>query len=313
MFPITDPHKTGYLDVDDGHHLYYECCGNPSGIPVVFLHGGPGGGIVPEMRQFFDPKKYHAVIFCQRGAGKSRADDILRANCIDTLVDDLEKLRMHLGIPAWAVLGGSWGTTLGLFYAIRYPRTVRALILIGVFLATRAEVDWQSEPWGAPQFMPDWYGPVRDMFSDRPDGQTIWQAFDDILHEPQSPRAIAAARTYMRWNRAISRHDVPLHILSKLDDDIDNTMKCMRIVTHFYKHYYTPQNRLDILRGTAGLGHIPCHIVQGRYDLICTPRAAYDLHCAYPGSTLHIVQNGGHSALDQGIAAKAVEILNDLT
>lgn len=312
MYPPSEPYQTGYLSVGDGHELYYEQCGNAQGIPAVFLHGGPGAGFVPDARRLFNPEKYRLILFDQRGAGQSRYEDYLRNNTIKALTEDVERLRNHLGIEKWLVFGASWGTARAMFYAMENPRQIQALVLAGMFTATREELDWQSEAHGAAaMMMPDAYETMAALFAGRPAGQTVWEALEQIFEREDEQRQMEAALAYMVWNRMISRHDPPLDLIEAIERERDIHFRCIRIVSHFYKNFYKEENRRKILEGAAGLGGIPCYIIHGRYDLICSVNTACKLHKAFPGSDLRIVQNGGHSGLDPAVAQALIEVLDE--
>ncbi|MCB9991338.1 MAG: prolyl aminopeptidase [Rhodospirillales bacterium] len=313
MYPLNDPYDFGFLDVGHGHSLYYELCGNPDGEPALFLHGGPGAGMTREALRLFDPQRYRLVMFDQRGAGKSRFEDCLAENSPAALVKDIETLRAHLGIDRWLVFGGSWGTALALFYAGAHAEHIRALVMAGIFTATREELDWQAEASGAAAFlMPEWYVPVAEFFTDDLAGATVWHKMQGLFERDPDGLGRQAAQIYMRWNRAISRHDIPYAVLDQLKDSEEVDFRCMRIVAHFYTHHYRPENQQEMFRTAQGLAGVPCHIIHGRYDMICPMQTAWALHQVYPGSALHVVQDGGHSGLDASIAAQIIDVLNSI-
>ncbi len=305
MYPAIRPFQKGFLRVSSLHELYYEQSGNPAGKPAVFLHGGPGGGTDPGMRRFFDPKRYRIVLFDQRGCGASRPHAELRENTTWDLVNDIEALRMQLGIKRWLVFGGSWGSTLALAYAQRHPERVTELVLRGIFLLRRSELEWfYQDPLGAGSIFPDlWEQYVKVIPpAERHD---MMRAYYDRLTSAEAPVRAAAARAWALWEGATShlRPD-PSH-LSKFDNP-DYAAAFARIEAHYFVNRGFLQSDDQLLRDIVRIRSIPAVIVQGRYDVVCPVRSAWDLHRAWPEAELRIVPDAGHSAFEPGITRELV-------
>ena len=306
LYPEIEPYQTGTLSVSQLHTLSYEECGNPRGKPAVFLHGGPGGGISPEARRFFDPDFYHTVLFDQRGAGKSTPYAEIRENDTWNLVEDMEKLRRHLGIDRWLVFGGSWGSTLALCYAIAHPERVTGLLLRGVYLGRKWENQWLFQE-GASNFYPDRY---QDYIAPIPPAERadLIGAYYQRLTDPDESVHLAAAQAWSAWESALVRL-VP-----------DETPKESSPLSHlaiarFECHYIVNEmffpNDNYILDHAARIAELPCRIVHGRFDVVCPARNAWELHQALPNSRLTIVQAGAHAARDPGMASELVQALDD--
>ena len=307
LYPSRDPFDQRMLQVGDGHTLYVEQSGNPDGIPVVVLHGGPGGGCSPVMRRFFDPAKYRAILFDQRGCGRSRPHASVDANTTWHLVEDIERIRATLGIDRWMVFGGSWGATLALIYAQTHPRAVRHLILRGVFLATQAELDW-FYGGGAGRFWPD-----------------VWSRFVDPIPEEERDDLIAAyhrrlfsghLQTEMRFGRSWSAWENALASMGANGQAGEAPGEYARAFARLENHYFTHKAFLDrdgqILQDMGRIAHVPGDIVQGRYDMICPPHSAWELAQRWPGAELHMVRNAGHALSEPGISSQLVRIMDAL-
>ncbi len=308
LYPEIEPYKIDSLAVCDLHTVIYEEVGSPNGTPTLFLHGGPGVGILPGYRRFFDPQRYRVILLDQRGAGRSRPHAELRDNDTWQLVEDLEKLRRHCGVERWIVFGGSWGSTLALAYAETYPESVAGLILRGVFLGRRSEIDWLHK-FGASEVWPD-----------------AWQEFQSIIPESERDDMVAA------YYRRLTADDIALRKQAALRwasweaspmclipdpaaiaemADGDSALAIGRIECHFTHHgfFMNPDNFL--LDNAEKILNIPCRIVQGRYDLICPVRSAWDFHRALPQSDLRIVPDGAHSPMDAGMVHELVQATID--
>jgi proline iminopeptidase len=308
LYPPIEPHETGMLDVGDGQQLYWEVSGNPQGKPVVFLHGGPGGGTAPQHRRFFDPAAYRIVLFDQRGCGRSQphvADGAdLWGNTTDHLVADIERLRTFLGVDRWMVFGGSWGSTLALAYAQRHPERVTELVLRGIFLLRRSEIDWYYNG-GAGQLFPEaWEGFCAPLAAAEP-GEHPVDVYHHLLHSTDPDVALDAAIAWSTWEGATSS-------LLPNPDRVAETaeprfaLAFARIENHYFHHRgFFDEGAL--LRDAHLLRDIPGVIVQGRYDVVCPARSAHDLHEAWPSSRLHIVDDAGHAATEPGIVHRLVE------
>lgn len=317
LFPDLQPFSHGMLDVDGLHNLYWEQCGNPQGIPVIFLHGGPGAGTSPAHRRFFDPRHYRIVLFDQRGAGRSRPLAEVRDNTTAHLIADVECLRRHLGIDRWLVFGGSWGAALALAYGIAHPAYCLGFVLRGVFLARRWELEWflngmstvhpeagrafiaflpeaeRSDPVGAYH---------RRLISDNP-----------ALHRP-------AARAWAAYENACSRFAIAgdgTHAGNSASTALTADtggwapLALARIECHYFRNAMFLEEGA-LLAGVGRIRHLPCRIVQGRYDLVCPPASAHDLAAAWPGSRLEIVPDAGHSAMEAGTRRALVAATEEL-
>jgi proline iminopeptidase len=293
------------LRVSALHELYYEESGNPAGRPVVFLHGGPGGGTDASMRRFFDPARYRIVLFDQRGCGASRPHAELRENSTWDLVGDIEKLRTHLDIERWMVFGGSWGSTLALAYAERHPQRVTGLVLRGIFLLRRSELEWfYQNPQGAASIFPDLWENYCEHIpaSERSD---MMQAYYRRLTSDDAATRAAAARAWAIWEGATSfLHGNPSYV-AKFDQP-DYAAAFARIEAHYFVNGGFLSSDDQLLRDVDRIRHIPAVIVQGRYDVVCPMRSAWDLHRAWPEAELRIVADAGHSAFEKGITRELV-------
>jgi proline iminopeptidase len=304
LYPEIEPYRTGHLPVSDQHTLYVEECGNPDGLPVVFLHGGPGAGLSPYHRRFFDPERYRVVLFDQRGAGRSTPFASLDANTTQDLVADIEKIRTHLGIGHWMVFGGSWGSTLALAYAEAYPERVTALVLRGIFLGRAEELRWFNEmDGGARRIFPERWARYRDFIPEAERGDMIEAYWRRLDGEDEALR-LAAARAWSAWEGGSTTlvHD------PDAPGDFEEPHKAVslaRLEAHYFRHgmFLQPD---QLLRGIDRIRHIPGVIVHGRYDIICPATTAFDLHLAWPEAAFHIVL-AGHSASDPAIVDKLIE------
>lgn len=304
FYPEIEAYQSGHLKVSELHSIYYEQSGNPEGKPVVFVHGGPGGGVDPSMRRFFDPKKWRIILFDQRGCGKSLPFSELKDNTTWDLVSDIEKLRTELRIDKWAVFGGSWGSTLALSYAISHPDKVKALILRGIFLLRKKEIDWFYQE-GASYIFPDawdkYLAPIPQ--NERHD---LVGAYYKRLTSPDKEVRTEAAKAWSIWEGSTSKLFLDPTFVERFGGD-EFADAFARIECHYFvnKGFFKEDawllNNVDIIR------HIPAWIVQGRYDVVCPATSAWDLHKAWPESKLHIIPDAGHSASEPGIKSKLIE------
>jgi len=308
LYPPIEPYRTGTLKVSDLHTLFYEEVGKPAGHPAVFLHGGPGVGIMPDYRRFFDPKFYRVILPDQRGAGRSTPHADLRENTTQQLVEDLEKLRLHLGLGPWLVLGGSWGSTLALCYAIAYPKSMKAIVIRGVFLARPYEIDWLFQE-GAARIYPDAW----DRFSSlvpQAERHNPLRAYHKLMNTGSRESQIRAAKEWSRYEAAMMNLMPDPEAIDHMTDDQTGLaigrIECQYTVDRFY----LPSDNY-ILENIGKIKDIPLRIVQGRYDIICPMQAAWDLHKAHPKSDLRIVLDGSHSPLDEGMADQLVQATED--
>ncbi|WP_216895033.1 prolyl aminopeptidase [Nocardia alni] len=308
LYPPLEPNRHGLLDVGDGQRLYWEECGNPDGKPVVFLHGGPGGATAPMHRRFFDPSAYRIVLFDQRGCGRSTphiADGAgLETNTTWHLVADIERLRTHLDVDRWQVFGGSWGSTLALAYAQTHPERVTELVLRGVFLLRRKEIDWYYNGSAGYVYPDEWekfLAPVPEG-ARRGDLVTVYHT---LLHSPDQRVATAAAVAWSTWEGATSA------LLPNPDRVTESGEERFAVAfARIENHYFVNQGFLEegqLLRDIDRIRDIPGVIVQGRHDVVCPAVSAWDLHRAWPGSQLHIVPDAGHAASEPGIVHQLIE------
>ena len=305
LYPAIRPYRKAYLRVSPLHELYYEESGNPRGKPVLFLHGGPGAATNPAMRRFFDPKRYRIVLFDQRGCGASRPHAELRDNSTWDLVADIELLRAHLGIERWMLFGGSWGSTLALAYAQRHPQYVSELVLRGIFLLRRSELEWfYQNPQGAASLFPDlWEHYVAPIpLEERGD---MMRAYYRRLTSDNPKTRATAARAWSMWEGATSYLRANSSYLSKFEDP-EYAAAFARIEAHYFVNRGFMDSDDQLLRDAHRLRDIRGVIVQGRYDIVCPMRSAWDLHRAWPQAQLRIVADAGHSAMETGITRELV-------
>lgn len=302
LYPPLEPRLTGSLDVGDGHVLYWEESGNPDGLPVVFLHGGPGSGCEPWHRRFFDPARYRIVLFDQRGSGRSTPHAGLEANTTAHLVGDIERLRTTLGVERWVVFGGSWGSTLGLAYAEAYPERVLGLVLRGIFLCRPRDIQWFYQS-GADRLLPEAWADYQAVIpvAERHD---MVRAFHRRLTDPDRAVREAAARAWSIWEGSTSCLRPNPNVLAHFAEP-SVAVSLARIECHYFVHdsFMEPD---QLLRDAHRIADIPGFIVHGRYDVVCPVEQALALHRAWPGAELHIVADAGHSAAEPGITRQLV-------
>ena len=304
LYPLIEPHRTGRLRVSELHELYFEESGNPQGKPVVFVHGGPGGGTDAKMRRFFDPSAYRIVLFDQRGCGKSTPHAELRENTTWDLVADMEKLREHLELPRWQVFGGSWGSTLALAYAQCHPTRVTELVLRGIFLVRQSEIDWFYQR-GASALFPDaweeYLAPIPE--EERSD---LLHAYHRRLTSDDAQVRQRAARAWSVWEGKTSNLRPDPVLIARTSGD-EFSLAFARIECHYFVNGCFFERDGALLEGVAKLRQIPAVIVQGRYDVVCPIESAWALHRAWPEADLRIVGDAGHSAFEPGITSALVE------
>lgn len=304
FYPEVEPYETGRLKVSEIHELYYEQVGNPKGRPIVFLHGGPGGGIHPDHRRFFDPDHYRIILFDQRGSGKSTPIAELRENTTWDLVKDIETLRTHLDIDKWLVFGGSWGSTLALTYAITHPERALALILRGIFLCRPSEIEWFYQD-GASHIFPDiWDEYLKPV--PKTEQNNLVQAYYKLLTDTNYKVRLEAAKAWSKWEAATSRLIVSKEAIEEFDNP-DYAISFASIECHYFinNSFFDTDNW--ILENAHKIRHIPGFIVQGRYDVVCPARSAWDLHKAWPEAKLSIIANAGHAAAEPGTRSALIE------
>lgn len=303
LYPPIEPYTTGTLPVSSLHTLYYEEVGNPDGQPVVFLHGGPGGGVNPGYRRYFNPEKWRVILFDQRGCGRSTPFAELRENTTWDLVADIERLREHLGIDQWAVFGGSWGSTLALAYAVTHPQACRALFLRGIFLLRRKEIAWFYQE-GCSRLFPDlWESYLAPIPEDERDD--LVAAYHRRLTSADERTRREAAKAWSVWEGSTSRlHFDPAAAAGFGQERFADAFA--RIECHYFTNHGFFSDDGYLLRQVGRIRHIPTVIVHGRYDVICPVENAWDLHRAFPEAELHIIPDAGHALSEPGITDRLI-------
>jgi proline iminopeptidase len=307
LYPPVEPYEDGKLAVSPLHTLHYEVCGNPAGTPVVFLHGGPGGGTNADHRRFFDPSAYRIVLFDQRGAGRSTPHASLEENTTWHLVADIERLRAHLGVERWVVFGGSWGSTLALAYAETHPERVRALVLRGIFLCRPKEIHWFYQE-GASAIFPDRFQEYLAPIPAAERGDLVRAYYRRLTSEDEGVR-LAAARAWSVWEGSTVRLVPDPKVIADFEDP-HKALALARIECHYFVHnsFFTTGDWL--IEHVGAIRRIPGVIVQGRYDVVCPAMSAWDLSRAWPESDLRIVPDAGHHAMEPGIVDGLVTATN---
>ena len=302
LYPAFEPNQSGYLKVSDGHELYYEESGNPDGKPAVFLHGGPGGGCMEKMRRFFNPDVYRVVLFDQRGCGKSRPHASLENNTTWDLVNDIEILRAALQIDRWQVFGGSWGSTLALAYSQTHPEHVTELVLRGIFMLRKKEIDWFYQK-GASELFPDLWQYYLEPIpkSERDD---LLGAYYKRLTSDDPEIRLQAAKAWSKWESSTS-FLIPNEKMAAAFDADDLALSLARIECHYFVNDgFMEDNQL--INNVGKIRNIPSVIIQGRYDVVCPIVSAWELAQAWPEADLRIVPDAGHAAFEPGIIHELV-------
>ena len=303
LFPETTPYRTGRLKVSGLHTIYFEECGNPKGKPLVFLHGGLGGGIDPVYRRYFDPRKWRIVLFDQRGCGKSRPHAELRENTTWDLVEDIEKLREHLGIDRWVVFGGSWGSTLSLAYAQTHPKRVKGLVLRGIFMLRRSELEWFYQE-GASHVFPDAWEHYLEPIPPRERGDLMKAYYKRLTSRSKAVRK-RAAKAWSIWEGSTSKLYTDPELVKRFGGG-RFAEAFARIECHYFVNGGFFQRGDQLLRNVKRIRKIPAVIVQGRYDVVCPMRSAWDLHRGWPEADLQVVANAGHAAAEVGVTDQLI-------
>lgn len=308
LYPAIEPYDTRRIQVSDLHNLYVEQCGKPDGLPVVFLHGGPGGGCEPKNRRFFDPARFRIILFDQRGAGRSTPHAELRDNNTRALVADVETIRETLGIDRWAVFGGSWGSTLALAYAEAHPERVLDLTLRGIFLCRRADLQWFYQS-GASYIFPDYFEDFLAPIPGDERGDMIRAYYRRLTDDDPEVRN-CAARAWSLWEGRCSTL-LPNPDVVDFFSDPDVALAIARIECHYFVNdaFLEPD---QLLNDAARLADVPGVIVQGRYDIVCPADGAWKLHQAWPNARLKFVGDAGHAAAEAGIRTALIEATDAL-
>lgn len=298
LYSPIEPFVQHSLQVDSTHTLHIEECGNPSGIPVLFVHGGPGGGYAPIHRQFFDPSEYRIVLFDQRGCGKSRPHACLTNNTTAHLIEDIEKIRRHLNIDKWLLFGGSWGSTLSLLYAQTYPERILGLVLRGIFLCRDQDLQWFYQK-GADTFFPEYWedfiAPIEPAKRD-----DMIAAYYESLTSDNEVARMRAAEAWSIWEGRTSNIETNQNTVNHFGEPF-HALAMARIECHYFQHqaFIEPN---QIINNAASISHLPITIIHGRYDMVCPVNQAFELHKALPNSKLVICNRSGHSAMEPEIA-----------
>ena len=307
LFPPIEPRERGFLNVSNIHKIYWERSGNPSGEKILIIHGGPGGGSHPRYRRYFDPEKFDIIQFDQRGCGKSLPFSELRENTTIHLVEDIEKLRNYFCINNWTLLGGSWGSTLALIYSIKHPSRVNSLILRGIFLCRSFELKWFYQ-YGASEIFPDEYENYISIIPKNERSDLI-QSFYKYLTSKDKNIRREAALAWTKWELSTS------HLIKKeFEIDVNKKNSFCDAFARIECHYFINNIFLEenfILKNIETINKIPIKIVQGRYDIVCPVRSAWDLNSKLKNSELFIINNAGHSMSEEGITQKLLEIINN--
>ncbi len=314
FYSVIEAYKTEFIKVSDIHTLYLEQSGNPSGRPVLFLHGGPGGGTNSDHRRFFNPEHYRIILFDQRGSGQSTPAAELKENTTWDLVDDIEKIRKHLNISDWIVFGGSWGSTLALAYAETYPQFVKGLILRGIFLCRPSEIKWFYQ-FGASEIFPDQWETYKNHIAVTEQNDFVSAYYKKLTDDSLDVR-LTAAKIWSKWEAATSKLFIDPKFIDEFEDPT-HALQFARIECHYFMNNAFFKTNNWLIENLDKLKNIPIAIVQGRYDVVCPMRSAWDLHQGLGKlniqHTVKIIQDAGHSANELGIKSALVDIINKFT
>lgn len=308
LYPPIHPYKHFMLPVDDIHEIYIEECGNPNGIPVVFLHGGPGAGCEAYHRSFFDPEKYRIILFDQRGCGRSHPHATLENNTTQHLIADMETIRKKLRISAWVIFGGSWGSTLALAYAETHPSHTLGLIVRGIFLCSDEELQWFYQQ-GTSRIFPDYW---QDFLAPIPEDEhdNLLQAYYQRLTGNDEIARMGAAKAWSVWEGRTATLAPKQAVIDHFSDPY-NALSIARIEAHYFvNHGFLEQNQL--LNNSRQLAGIPGMIIHGRYDLICPLENAFKLHQQWPDASLHVVAEAGHAGSEEKIITELVKATQNM-
>ncbi|MEM6812648.1 MAG: prolyl aminopeptidase [Pseudomonadota bacterium] len=302
LFPEIEPYHSGFLEVDDTHEIYWEECGNPDGVPVVYLHGGPGGKCTPKNRRYFDPDHYRIILFDQRGAGQSKPSVCLDNNSPDHLVEDIEALRNFFEIDKWHIFGGSWGSTLSLFYACKYPECCLSLTLRGIFLMEQSDIDWLYDQ--NKNVFPEAWEEFAYFIPENERDDLIGAYYKRLTGDNEKEKRKAALSWALYESACASL--IPNYEIVTTEQQIADAVAIATIEAHFFHNYIlSPEN--SILNQVDQLKNIPATIVHGRYDMICPIIQAHKLHQKWPEAEFIVVPDAGHSSSEPGILSHLIE------
>ena len=306
LFPAIEPYDTGFLKKGK-HKIYYEQCGNPKGKPAIFLHGGPGGGCGSLSRRFFNPKKYRIILFDQRGCGRSKPHTCLEDNTTWHLIEDIESIREILDIKKWLVFGGSWGSTLALAYAQKHPKNVSQLVLRGIFMLRQKELQWFYQ-YGASEMYPEaWQGFLKEIPENERDN--LIEAYRKIFYGDDEEKKLSAAKAWSKWEASCSFINYnPDAVKDSLNAEF--ALAFALIENHYFINKGFLDNENQLLENIDIIRNIPAVIIQGRYDVVCPPTTAYELHSKWPESELVIAPFSGHSAFEKEITHELIKATN---
>ena len=306
LFPAIEPYDTGFLKKGK-HKIYYEQCGNPKGKPAIFLHGGPGGGCGSLSRRFFNPKKYRVILFDQRGCGRSKPHTCLEDNTTWHLIEDIESIREILDIKKWLVFGGSWGSTLALAYAQKHPKNVSQLVLRGIFMLRQKELQWFYQ-YGASEMYPEaWQGFLKEIPENERDN--LIEAYRKIFYGDDEEKKLSAAKAWSKWEASCSFINYnPDAVKDSLNAEF--ALAFALIENHYFVNKGFLDNENQLLENIDIIRNIPAVIIQGRYDVVCPPTTAYELHSKWPESELVIAPFSGHSAFEKEITHELIKATN---
>lgn len=303
LYPPIDPYHEEFLPVSDIHTIHFEECGNPDGKPVLFVHGGPGGGIETIYRRYFHPEKYRVILVDQRGSGKSTPHAELQDNTTQHLIDDMERVRENTGVDRWQVFGGSWGSTLGLAYAQAHPDRVTGLILRGIFLCRDEEIRWFYQD-GASRVFPDFWEHYLEPIPSEERGDLLQAYYRRLTGQDPGERQ-RVAQAWSVWEGSTSKLFFDESLADRFGQS-EFSLAFARIECHYFiNHAFLKPNQL--LNDVDRIRHIPGVIVQGRYDMVCPMTSAWDLHRAWPEAEFHVIPDAGHSMTEAGIRSKLIE------
>ena len=307
LFPPIEPYESGYIKKCK-HVIYYEQCGNPKGKPAIFLHGGPGGGCGALSRRFFNPKKYRIILFDQRGCGRSKPHTCLEDNSTWHLIEDIESIREKLKINKWLVFGGSWGSTLAIAYAQKHPENVSQMVLRGIFMLRQKELEWFYQ-YGASEVYPEaWQGFLKEI----PEGQrdNLIEAYRKIFYGDDKEKKLSAAKAWSKWEASCSFINYnPDAVRESINAEF--ALAFALIENHYFVNKGFLDNENQLLDNIDIIRDIPSVIIQGRYDMVCPPTTAYELHDRWPESKLIIAPFSGHSAFEKEITHELIKATND--